>query len=213
MLTPAGPTHHGGMSDVAPPRAVARRRRRGTLLVGIPFLVSLLLHGLPWARLVLAPDWPAAATIGASGLAAALAVGLPTALLLGHGRGVRWATAAGDFWLGVVWQLFVWTAVGEVLRLGLVLAGVPDPARARTVAAAVLGWTVVILAWGAYRALGPVPVREREVRIHGLGAGLDGLRIGQLTDTHLGPFLPRRWTRADHRAGQRAGPGRAGAHR
>ena len=58
-----------------------------------------------------------------------------------------------------------------------------------------LGWTVLILAWGAYRALGPVPVREREVRIAGLGAGLDGLRIGQLTDTHLGPFLSRRWTR------------------
>ena len=56
--------------------------------MGIPFLVSALLHGLPWARLVLAPDWPAAATIGASGLAAALAVGLPAALLLGHGRGV-----------------------------------------------------------------------------------------------------------------------------
>ncbi len=47
---------------------------------------------------------------------------------------------------------------------------------------------------GAYRALGPVPVREREVRIAGLGTGFDGLRIAQITDTHLGPFLSRRWT-------------------
>ena len=89
----------------------------------------------------------------------------------------------------------------------------PDPARARVVAAAVLGWTVLILAWGAYRALGPVPVREREVRIAGLGAGLDGLRIGQITDTHLGPFLRPAVDAADHRPGERAGRRRAGAHR
>ncbi|HWM59939.1 MAG TPA: metallophosphoesterase, partial [Pseudonocardia sp.] len=82
---------------------------------------------------------------------------------------------------------------GEVLRLALLLADVPDPLRARVVAVAVACWTVLILAWGAYRALGPVPVREREIRIAGLGAGLDGLRIGQLTDTHLGPFLTRSW--------------------
>jgi uncharacterized protein len=123
-----------------------------------------------------------------------LAVGSPTALLLGHGRGIGWATAAGDLWFGVVWQLFVWTGVGELVRLALLLIGVPDPTRARSVAAVVIGWTVLRLAWGAFRALGPVPVREREVRIAGLGAGLDGLRIGQLTDTHLGPFLTRRWT-------------------
>ena len=163
-------------------------------MVAVPVLVGVLLHAYPWARLVLQPGWPTGPTVALSVLAGALALGLPAALLLGHGRGLRWAVPAGDLWLGVAWQLFVWTAVGELVRLAVLLVGVPDPARARAVAAAVLGWTVLILAWGAYRALGPVPVREREVRINGLGAGLDGLRIGQITDTHLGPFLSRRWT-------------------
>ncbi|HVH24924.1 MAG TPA: metallophosphoesterase [Pseudonocardia sp.] len=182
------------MTDVAPARPAVRRRRRWALLA-VPFVISALLHALPWASLVLLPGWPAGASAALSALVVVLAVGLPAALLLGHGRGVRWAVAAGDLWLGVVWQLFVWSAAGELVRLGLALAGLPDPARARVVAAAVLGWTVLLLAWGAFRALGPVPVREREIRVDGLGAGLDGLRIGQITDTHLGPFLSRRWTR------------------
>ena len=100
---------------------------------------------------------------------------------------------AGAVWLGVVWQLFVWTLAGELVRLALLSAGVPDPLRARAVALVVVGWTVAILGWGAYRALGPVPVRERDVHVEGLGAALDGLRIVQITDTHLGPFLSRRW--------------------
>jgi uncharacterized protein len=182
------------MTEVAPAQPALRRGRRAALLVAVPLLVSVLLHGYPWARLALAPGWPASATIALSALAAVLAIALPAALLLGHGRGIGWASAAGDLWLGVSWQLFVWTGIGELVRLALLLTGVPDPTRARLVAAAVIGWTILILAWGAFRALGPVPVREREIRIAGLGAGLDGLRIGQLTDTHLGPFLTRRWT-------------------
>ena len=183
------------MAEVAPAQPVVRRRRRAALIVLVPFLIATLLHAYPLARLVLQPDWPTGPTTALTVLAVALAVGLPAALLLGHGRGVRWAVGAGDLWLGVAWQLFVWTAVGELVRLALLLAGLPDPARARVVAVVVLGWTVLILGWGAYRALGPVPVRERTVHVDGLGAGLDGLRIVQITDTHLGPLLSRRWAK------------------
>jgi predicted MPP superfamily phosphohydrolase len=132
-------------------------------------------------------------------VAVVLAIALPAVLLSRRGGGVGVATTVGPVWLGVVWQLFVWTIVGELLRLALFVAGTPDPLRARAVALAVLGWTVAILAWGGYRALGPVPVRDREIYIDGLGAELDGLRIVQITDTHLGPFLSRRWaTRITH---------------
>lgn len=173
---------------------VRRARRRPRLPWGlVPVLITVILHGVPWWRLVLAPAWPAAATVAATLAAAALTVGLPAALVLGRRRRDTGTFVAGAVWLGIVWQLFVWTVAGELLRLALLAAGVPDPLRARAVALAVLGWTVVILAWGAYRALGPVPVREREVRIGGLGPGLDGLRVVQVTDTHLGPFLSRRW--------------------
>jgi predicted MPP superfamily phosphohydrolase len=159
----------------------------------VPFLISGLLHVVPWWRLVLAPGWPTGAVVVATVVAVLLAVGLPAALVVGRARGRDSVATAGAVWLGMVWQLFVWTLAGELVRPLLVAAGMPDPLRARVVALVVLGWTVVILGWGAYRALGPVPVRTREVRIDGLGPGLDGLRIVQITDTHLGPFLSRRW--------------------
>ena len=159
----------------------------------VPFLVSAILHVVPWWRLVLAPGWPSGAVVAATVVAVLLAVGLPAALLLGRSRGIEGVVTAGAVWLGAVWQLFVWTLVGELLRIALVSAGVPNPLGARAVALVVVGWTVAILGWGAYRALGPVPVRDRDVQIEGLGGALDGLRIVQITDTHLGPFLSRRW--------------------
>jgi len=126
-------------------------------------------------------------------VAVVLVVGLRVALMIGRIRGREGLLTSGAVWLGVVWQLFVWTLAGELVRMGLLAAGVRDPLRAQAVALVVVGWTVVILGWGAYRALGPVPVRERDVHIEGLGDALDGLRIVQITDTHLGPFLSRRW--------------------
>ena len=122
----------------------------------VPFLVSAILHVVPWWRLVLAPGWPSGAVVAATVVAVLLAVGLPAALLLGRSRGIEGVVTAGAVWLGVVWQLFVWTLAGELLRLALVSAGVPDPLRARAVARVVVGWTVGILGWGGYRALGPV---------------------------------------------------------
>jgi predicted MPP superfamily phosphohydrolase len=159
----------------------------------IPFLISAILHGVTWWRLVLTPYWPAGVVVAATVVTVVLVVGLPVAMMVGRLGGREGLLTAGAVWLGVVWQLFVWTLAGELLRPVLLAAGVPDPLRARVVALAVLGWTVVLLGWGMYRALGPVPVREREVRLDGLGAGLDGLRVVQITDTHLGPFLSRRW--------------------
>ena len=114
----------------------------------VPFLVSAILHVVPWWRLVLAPGWPSGAVVAATVVAVLLAVGLPAALLLGRSRGIEGVVTAGAVWLGVVWQLFVWTLAGELLRLALVSAGVPDPLRARAVALVVVGWTVGILGWG-----------------------------------------------------------------
>lgn len=160
----------------------------------MPVAITAILHVVPWWRLVLVPGWPAGMVVTSTVVTVVLAVGLPAALVVGRRRGIEGLVTVGAVWLGVVWQLFVWTLAGELVRLALLASGVPDPLRARVVALVVLGWTVGILGWGAYRALGPVPVREREVHIDGLGAGLDGLRIVQITDTHLGPFLSRRWT-------------------
>ena len=62
----------------------------------VPFLVSGILHVVPWWRLVLAPAWPTGAVVAATVVAALLAVGLPAALLLGRRRGIEGAMVAID---------------------------------------------------------------------------------------------------------------------
>ena len=80
----------GGAGPAGGSQAAPRRTDRGRTV-----LVAALLHAYPWARLVLQPGWPTGPTAALSVLAAVLAIGLPAALLLGHGRGVRWAVARG----------------------------------------------------------------------------------------------------------------------
>ena len=46
--------------------------------------------------------------------------------------------ATGDTILGVIWVLFVWALLGNVLRLALAAGGVANPARSRIVAAAIV---------------------------------------------------------------------------
>ena len=85
-------------------------------------------------------------------------------------------------WLGVVWQLFVWTAGRRARAARSAVAGVPDPLRARAVALVVVGWTV------ADPGLGGVPGARP-----GAGPGAGGPRGG----------ARRRAGRAAHRADHR----------
>jgi predicted MPP superfamily phosphohydrolase len=49
-------------------------------------------------------------------------------------------------------------------------------------------------------------VVEREVRVHGLDARLDGLRVAQLSDLHVGTLTPKEWALAWSRAANRRTP-------
>jgi hypothetical protein len=172
---------------------------RPRLGVFLPVLVAvlLLLHGFPWWRLVLAPQWPAAVTVAGTVVAVIALVGFPLAMWQGHGKARRDGLAIlGDSWLGIVWQLFVWTVIGQLLGLVLALAGVPNPGRSRWVAGAVLVWVFVLCAWGFWQARRVPRVREVEVPIARLGPGLDGLRLVVIADTHFGPINRARWSTA-----------------
>ncbi len=167
--------------------------------VFLPVLVAvlLLLHGLPWWRLVVAPQWSTAVTLAGTVFALVALVGFPLAMWKGHGRARRDGLAIlGDSWLGVIWQLFVWTAIGQLLGLVLAIAGVDNPGRARWVAGAVLVWVMVLCAWGFWQARRVPSVRTTDIPIAGLGPGLDGLRIVVVADTHFGPINRARWSAA-----------------
>ena len=176
-----------------PRRRVGRVLRFTLTLTGI----LLLLFGVPWWTLTLAGNsWPRPLAVAATAVFAAALAAFPLLMVTGHGRRHRdWAAVAGDTVLGVVWVLFVWAVLGNLLRAGLAVAGVGDPARSRIVSALVFAVAAVLLVWGHVEAMRASRVRRVDVSIPRLGSGLDGARVVLLTDTHYGPIDRARWSR------------------
>jgi hypothetical protein len=78
----------------------------------------------------------------------------------------------------------VWALLGNVLRLALVMVGVADPVRSRIVAAAIAAVSLLLVGWGYAEAMRVPRIKRVDVTIARLGAGLDGVRVVVLTDTH-----------------------------
>jgi uncharacterized protein len=177
---------------MAPARRALRILRFGLTITAI----LALLFGLPWWTLLVADArWPTAVVVAGTTVFAAALVGFPVLMYVGHGRRHRdWAASTGDTLLGVVWVLFAWAVLGNVLRLGLLVTGVADPARSRTVAVAVLAVSAVLVPWGYVEAMRVPRVRRVDVVVPRLGVGLDGTRVVLLTDTHYGPINRTRWS-------------------
>jgi len=189
------------LQDMATTEAVPTARRR-SLLRPLTFALTLttvlgLLFGVPWWSLVMAgSDWPTPVVVAGTVLFALVLVAFPVLMVLGHGRRhLDWAARTGDTILGAVWILFVWALAGDVLRLVLLGAGVDDPVRSRVAAAFTAVVSVGIGLWGYGEAMRIPRVRRVTVSIPRLGAGLDGLRVVLLTDTHYGPINRARWSR------------------
>jgi uncharacterized protein len=182
-------------SGEAVQEAPARRSIR-PLVFGLTITSILtLLFGVPWWTLVLAARWPEPLPAAGTALFVAGLLGFPVLMYLGHGRRhLDLAARTGDTLLGVVWVLFVWALLGNVLRMVLAVAGVADPARSRLVAAATVAVAVPLMIWGYAEAMRVPRVRRVAVTLPRLGAGLDGLRVVLLTDTHYGPIDRARWS-------------------
>jgi predicted MPP superfamily phosphohydrolase len=169
--------------------------RRGVAFAAVLVTVLLLLNGVPWWGLVLAPDWPAPVTIIGTVLTFVALVGFPFVMIAGHGRRHNDPLAVlGDSWLGIIWQLFAWTIIGEVVGLILLLAGTPSPQRQRIIALAVLAVVLLLGSWGFFQAIRVPRIRRTEITLDRLGAGLDGLRIVLIADTHYGPIERSGWS-------------------
>lgn len=176
---------------------LARTRRRWARLIPVLVVMAVLLSVPWWTLLVAGNHWPVWVTVLGSLAFAGVFVGLPAAMVLGHGRRQRdWAAAIGDMLLGAVWVLFVWSVLAQFLRLALAIAGVDDPMRSRVVAAAVVGVVAALLAWGHFEAMRVPRTRHVEVTMPRLGVGLEGLRVVMITDTHFGPLNRARWSAA-----------------
>ncbi|MCY1650207.1 metallophosphoesterase [[Kitasatospora] papulosa] len=177
---------------------VAPRSRLQHLMRYIPLVAPVLLWTVPcWVLLHTGQHWPLPVTLIGTTLFALGLIGMPLAMVRGHGRRQQDAAAiVGDTLLGSIWVLFTWSVLlGVLLRLALTVAGVGDGQdRARTVTWAVVGVAAVLLAWGYAEARRVPRVRRLDVRLPRLGAGLDGTRVVLITDTHYGPLDRARWS-------------------
>ncbi|MFE4690460.1 metallophosphoesterase [Streptomyces sp. NPDC056749] len=176
----------------------APRSRLQRLMRYIPLVAPVLLWAVPcWVLLHTGQHWPFPVTPIGTALFALGLIGMPLAMVRGHGRRQQdRAAIVGDTLLGSIWILFTWSVLlGVLLRLTLTVAGVGDGQdRARIVTWAVVGVAAVLLAWGYVEARRVPRVRRLDVRLPRLGAGLDGTRVALITDTHYGPLDRARWS-------------------
>ncbi|OKI00967.1 metallophosphoesterase [Streptomyces sp. CB02923] len=176
----------------------SRQSRLRRLMRYAPSIVPILLWAVPcWVLLHAGQHWPFPVVLGGTALFVLGLIGMPLAMVRGHGRRQQdRAAIVGDTLLGVSWVLFTWSVLlGVLLRLALTVAGAGDgQSRARIVTWAVLGVVAVLLVWGYAEARRVPRVRELDVRLPRLGAGLDGTRVVLITDTHYGPLDRARWS-------------------
>jgi uncharacterized protein len=169
-------------------------RRRGVfgfVVVG----VLVLLFGVGWWTIVLAPGWSVPVFVVGTVVFGGGMVGFPVLMVAGHGRRHRdFAARVGDTTLGVVWVCFAWSVIGQVVRLVLVLSGVDGLVTARVVGLVVLAVVVLLVLTGYFEAMRLPRVRAVDVVIPRLGRGADGLRVAVLADTHFGPINRERWS-------------------
>ncbi|AGS68043.1 metallophosphoesterase [Streptomyces collinus] len=188
-------------SNTRPAAGAARAPRPSRLhrlMRYIPMIAPVLLWAVPcWVLLYGGQQWPPGVTTAGTVLFVLGLFGMPLAMMRGHGRRQQdRAAIIGDTLLGTSWVLFTWSVLlGVFLRLALTLAGVGGSQdRARIVTWAVLGVAAVLLVWGYAEARRVPRVRRLDVRLPRLGAGLDGLRVALITDTHYGPLDRARWS-------------------
>src|SRR5262245_18603714 len=88
-----------------------------------------LLFGVPWWTIMVAgARWPSAVVTAGSVVFVGALLAFPVLMVAGHGHcRLDRAAAAGDTILGVIWVLFSWALLGNVLRVALWLGGVADP--------------------------------------------------------------------------------------
>jgi predicted MPP superfamily phosphohydrolase len=160
------------------------------LLLPVTLVFGLLglLHRYLWLRLVEEPGLQGLAWTAGTWLAVGGVVALPVAMVAGRLLPRRWGAPfalVGFLWMGAFSFLLVGTAVLDLLRW----AGAPLSSAGH--ATGVLAFAVPSLLWAYRTARGPAVVERVPVSIRGLGQGMAGLKVVQLSDIHVGPTVDR----------------------
>jgi hypothetical protein len=95
-------------------------------------------------------------------------------------------------WFGLLFMLLMALGIAELFRLAAA-PFVAEPQLSRIIAGMVGGSVAVAAAAGMTSALGRVGVKRVPVILERLPPRLDGFRLVQLSDLHIGPMLGREW--------------------
>lgn len=184
-------------------RALSIRR----LAAGLVFLVLFLTvmggaHYYIARRIAFDPAWP---TFVADGLIATMALGLGALMVQGPLRrrlgvlssALSWGAYA---WLGVLFYLFLATAALDLATsvLALFASGAQEPessiAFARGRALLIAGFSLAASGLALQKGRQPPTTKRIEIALDGFPAALDGFRVVQISDVHIGPLLDRRFS-------------------
>ncbi|MGO9829429.1 MAG: metallophosphoesterase [Myxococcaceae bacterium] len=182
------------------PQPFPQRRRLLSCVLVIAAVLGLL-HLYAGLRLLSDTHLPAGwAALGWALLGLAFAA-VPAGFFLVRASGNRLTRALfafATFWLGASGILLTATVVTDVGRLGWDVArGFPQGAarvdEARWQAACILVLAVSLTVWALFSAAMVLRLRRVTVRLAGLGSGLEGLRIVQISDLHIHRPMDRRF--------------------
>ena len=180
---------------LVPPRRIPTSFPLATVLA-----LSLALHLYIGARLVPALPSPAAAAVLALFLLAS-AVLVPLGLLARRMLRLPQPAAdrltwAGMLCMGLFSSLLVLTFLRDLLLLGFDLAGVATNPVGMETAVAVPLAALALTALGFVNARRTARVVRVEVPLAGLPGALEGLRIVQISDIHVGPTIKQEYLQA-----------------
>jgi predicted MPP superfamily phosphohydrolase len=167
---------------------------RGLFLVGVMVTLVLSLHYYLGTRLITQAQLPEPAATAAWVFLWAAFASIPTALIIGRmlrngvGSAMQWFAF---IWMGAFGVLLSATAFTDIFFWGAAHASTGTAGWNRFQAYAILGLTVPALLYGFRVARGTPTIVRISVGIKGLAKELDGFRIAQITDVHIGDTLRR----------------------
>lgn len=170
-----------------------RSLRSIAIALGIFMLVLALVHRYFYVRLVLDTE-----LAGAAKSAATAFLAVAGSLIIAHPLlDRRFGPAVGQvlgwpahFWLATCFYLLIVLGLSD---LALALLGAGDLEAQRQRALGVIGVVSAIMALGAYSGMRLPRVKRVEIALPDWPAALDGFRIAQLSDVHIGTLIGKRF--------------------
>jgi predicted MPP superfamily phosphohydrolase len=188
----------GERSDASARTPSVRARVAGATFALVLLAIWVAGHAYMARALVLDLDLPTAAErmgLAVVALLAAAVVLQPIAEWRFGPRAVRPLTWLASLWIGLAFYLILLLLASGAVAAIAAAASIPVLPSPRARAAGVSIAAVALAAYAFKAAWRPPFIRRREIALQRWPTGLEGFRIVQISDVHIGPLLDRAFAR------------------